>query len=97
MAVGQEELGEVARAHDALVPCGRTEVEGEVGEEKKRRRRREREEQQTDQYSPSILATTDYTTHYSVMCNSPGKKQKLLGHIFQSCYHTESTVAQNFC
>ena len=46
-AVGQEELGyqgEVARVHDAPVPCGRTEV-GEVGEEKKRRRR-EREEQQ---------------------------------------------------
>ena len=45
--VGQEELGyqgEVARVHDAPVPCGRTDVEGEVGEEK--RRRREREEQQ---------------------------------------------------
>ena len=46
-AVGQEESGyqgEVARVHDAPVPCGRTE-EGEVGEEKKRRRRREEQRQ----------------------------------------------------
>ena len=72
-AVGQEESGyqgEVAHAHDAPVPCGRTEVKGEVGEEKRRRRRRrKREEQQqinTDAHnypkfiSPSILATTEH-------------------------------------
>ena len=68
MAVGQEELGcqgEVAHVHDAPVHYGRTEVEGEVGEEK-RRRRRERGDQQTDQYSPSILATTEHIIHSCV-------------------------------
>ena len=70
-AVGQEESGcqgEVARGHDAPAPCGRTDVEGEVGEEKRRRRRERKEQQQinTDAHncsefiSPSILATTKH-------------------------------------
>ena len=66
MAVGQEGSGcqgEVVRGHDAPVPCGRTEVEGEVGEEKRRRKREEQYSKQinTDTHncskfiSPSVL------------------------------------------
>ena len=65
-AVGQEESGyqgEVACVHDAPVPCGRTEVEREVGEEKKRRRKERnsnRSTQMLEFISPSILGTTEH-------------------------------------
>ena len=55
--VGQEESGyqgEVAHVHDAPVPCGRTEVEGEVGEEKKRKRREREEQQQINTTAPTL-------------------------------------------